>query len=249
MTREGQGATKRLGRLVWQRGMGVRGRASFGSWIERDRGVLVLMLSELWKERRLGPKIKGQVFLEHGDLHINEEGGPCSFRARSVALLFNLGTMVGSFDDATVKDSLRLCPGTPSNISRTEASSVNALLLTGGAAGCCPSLKEAARVILGTIAGAAVDATVIVPVRLWPGTFANVLASCSFVGGVRGAEGILSTGTPARRDALRVVRGTMSGLAVVEGTARARKRGLPFAVSLLLLLPPRVDGLVALEGA
>ena len=45
----------------------------------------------------------------------------------------------------------------------------------------CPNLKLAALVILGAIAGGAVDATEIVSDRLCPGTFANVFATLSFV--------------------------------------------------------------------
>lgn len=46
-----------------------------------------------------------------------------------------------------------------------------------------------------------------------------------------------------------MVRGTISGLSCVGGMSRALKRTLPFALSLLGLLPPRVDGFVALDGA
>ena len=84
-----------------------------------------------------------------------------------------------------------------------------------------------------------------VSARLCPGTFANVWASRSLVGGVLGAEGTLPTASPARRAAARVDRGMISGLVVVAGTGRARKTGLPFEVSLPLL--PAVE--VALEAA
>lgn len=80
-------------------------------------------------------------------------------------------------------DSLLLCPGTPSNVF--VATPTDSLLL-GGVEGSNPSLNDAARVILGTILGAAVDTTGIVSERLCPGTFSNVFFSCSLDGGVRG---------------------------------------------------------------
>jgi len=176
---------------------------------------------------------------------MNDDGGACSFCARKAALLFNLGATVGAPTDATEMVSLRLCPGTPSNVLRAE-SAVAGLLTTAGG-GCWPSLNAAARVMRGATTGAAVEATAIVSDRLCPGTFANVLASCSFVKGARGADGpLLSTAAPARRAAARVLRGTMSGLVCVAGSARARNKGLPLRASLLL---PVEDGFVALDGA
>ena len=97
----------------------------------------------------------------------------------------------------------------------------------------------------GATVGAAVEATWIVSDRLCPGIFANVCASRSLVGGALGAEGTLSTASPARRAAARVERGMISGLVVVAGTGRARKTGFPLEVSLPLL--PVLE--VALEAA
>jgi len=175
---------------------------------------------------------------------MNEVGGVSDFWARKAALLFSLGAIVGALTDATAMDSLRLWPGTPSKVFFAKSSALIVLLL-GCGSGWIPSLSDAARVMRGTMTGAAVDATAMFSARLCPGTLANVFASCSLVGGVLGAEGFLSTDFPARRAALRVVRGTMSGLTVVAGTGLARKTDLLFAVSLLLL--PVVE--VALEAA
>lgn len=175
---------------------------------------------------------------------MNDVGGTSDFRTRKVALLFSLGSIVGALTDGTDMDSLRLWPGTPSKVFFAKSSELIVLLLDCGSSW-IPSLSAAARVMRGAIAGAAVEATAMLPARLCPGTLANVFASCSLVGGVLGAEGFFSTSCPARKAALRVVRGTISGLAVVAGTGRARKTGLPFVVSLPLL--PAVEG--ALEAA
>lgn len=58
--------------------------------------------------------------------------------------------------------------------------------------------------------------------------------------------GTFSGATPARRRAARVLRGWISGVVCVAGIDRARKVGFPLALSLL---PPAVEGFVALEGA
>lgn len=113
--------------------------------------------------------------------------------------------------------------------------------LTGLGASGCPNLKDAARVIRGATTGGAVEATEMVPVLLCPGTFAKVLARASFVRGARAAEGILTTATPARRLAARVVRGTISGMMCDIGISRALND------ARLLWLPPTVDGLVAVD--
>jgi hypothetical protein len=184
------------------------------------------------------------IVVIRGNLHMNEVGGASGFWARREALLFSLGAIVGAFDDATAMDSRRLWPGTPSKVLfATSAELIDLLLICGS--GCIPSRSDAARVMRGAIVGAAVEATAMTPARLWPGTLANVLTSCSFVGGVLGAEGTLVTMSPARKAALRVVRGMLSGLTVEAGTGRARKAGLPFALGLPLL--PAVE--VALEAA
>ena len=107
--------------------------------------------------------------------------------------------------------------------------------------GCCPSLREAARVIRGAMTGGAVEATVMVSERLCPGTFAKVFAKASLLSGRRGPVGFCSTGTPARREAALVVRGTMSGLTCVVGRGRALNEGRD------LLFPPTVDGFVAVD--
>ena len=114
-------------------------------------------------------------------------------------------------------------------------------LRIGFGGGCCPSLREAARVIRGATTGGAVEATTMVPERLCPGTFAKVLARASLLRGRRGPEGFCSTGTPARREAAFVVRGTMSGLACVEGSGLALNEGRD------RLVPPTVDGFVVVD--
>ena len=176
-----------------------------------------------------------------------EGGGALSFMARSAALLFVLGATVGAFVLATEIVSLRLWPGTPSKVpwvtDLVRAAVSLVVLLIGFGGGCCPSLREAARVIRGATTGGAVDATTIVPVRLCPGTLAKVFAKASLLSGRRGPEGFCSTGTPARREAAFVVRGTMSGLMCVEG------RGLALNEGRDRLESPTVDGFVAVDWA
>ena len=158
----------------------------------------------------------------------------------------------------TAKDSRRLCPGTPSNVffcasfsaafARSSAAafafacaSVTIDLGRTGLGGVAPSMHiDAARVMRGGILGAAVDATGMDSVRLWPGTFANMRWSASLDGGVRElarSNPIVLGGvsTPERRSAARVVRGTMVGEAWEAGISRALK-GVPWKVLLLLLL-------------
>jgi len=93
----------------------------------------------------------------------------------------------------------------------------------------------------GAMTGGAVEATTMVSVRLCPGTFAKVFAKASLLRGRRGPEGVCSTNKPARRAAALVVRGTMSGLACVEGTGLALNEGRD------RLVPPAVDGFVAVD--
>lgn len=112
---------------------------------------------------------------------------------------------------------------------------------TGFGGGCCPSLREAARVIRGAITGGAVEETVIVSARLCPGTLAKVFARASLLRGRRGPEGFCSTGIPARREAALVVRGKMSGLTCVGG------RTLALNERRDRLDPPTVDGFVVVD--
>ena len=165
--------------------------------------------------------------------------------ARRAALRLILGATVGVFVLATDMVSLRLWPGTPSKVPRVTGlvrapiSLVELRIGFGG--GCCPSLREAARVIRGATTGGAVEATTIVSERLCPGMFAKVLAKASLVRGRRGPEGFCSTGMPARREAAFVVRGTISGLACVEGSGLALNEGRD------RLVPPTVDGFVVVD--
>lgn len=179
-----------------------------------------------------------------GPLNMKELGGATSFFNRRVALLFDLGAMVGAVaSDATEIVSLLLCPGTPSKPSLALFSEpVDGLRSVVG--GLIPNLSAAALVILGAIAGAAVDATEMVSARLWPGIFSNVLASRSLLRGLRG-ETFSGMAVPARSCAARVVRGTMSGLSCVDGTLRARKADLLFDPDLTL--PEPLVGLVTFE--
>ena len=108
-----------------------------------------------------------------------------------------------------------------------------------------PCLRAAAFVILGAMVGAAVEATTIVVERLCPGTSMKFCFCCSFVGTTLGPLVSLYA-MPARRAAALVVRGTISGTAVVDGTARARKAGLSLGFSRLVVV---VEGLVTDEGA
>ena len=151
---------------------------------------------------------------------MKEEGGAASLDALNAALLFNLGATVGGRVLATAIVSLLLCPGTPANVAFTSAALARAGFFFSS--GLIPSLREAARVILGAIVGAAVDATVIVSERLCPGTFAKVCARRSFVGGARFFS---SMGIPARSAAAFDMRGTISGAAWVGGRVRALKPG------------------------
>lgn len=122
----------------------------------------------------------------------------------------------------------------------------------GGVAGCSsPNRNAAALVNLGAIAGGAVDATVIVSVRLCPGTPAKVFLarsfslslSTSFSSSLRGkgirpvlandmrvlvsGRGEPSAERPCRRSAALVRRGAISGLRCVFGSGRARNWALP----------------------
>lgn len=174
-----------------------------------------------------------------------EGGWVLSFIARSAALRLVLGRTVGAFVLATEMVSLRLCPGTPSkvpSVTRLVRAGVSLVeLRTGFGGGCCPSLREAARVMRGAITGGAVEATTIVSARLCPGTFAKVFAKASLLRGRRGPEGFCSTDTPARRAAALVVRGAMSGLMCVEGIGLALNEGRD------RLVPPTVDGFVVVD--
>lgn len=159
----------------------------------------------------------------------------------------------------TENDSRRLCPGTPSNVFRCASFSAAfarsssaalafacASVMIGfgrtGLGGVAPSMRiDAARDMRGSIDGAAVDATGIDSVRLWPGTFANIRCSASLDGCVRGlvrsSPSVLGgVSTPARRSAARVVRGTMVGEAWEAGISRALKDARLEVLLLLLLL-------------
>ena len=171
---------------------------------------------------------------------------------------------MGALVLATLMLPRRLCPGTPSKVADVSASlgfsfvgvdvadadAVAAARRAAGELGLlgvtgCPSLSEAALDILGAIVGAAVDATVIVVDRLWPGTLANVSASRSLLNGVRALVSFFSTAIPARSAAERVVLGTMSGLSMDAGIGLARKGTAPFPLLSLgpfpWLLPLTVD--------
>ena len=163
-----------------------------------------------------------------------------SFATRRAALLLSRGATVGALTDGTVMVSLRLCPGTPSKIAGFEAVGLPTITLEGlrfaGVGAGCPMRNAAARVMRGATAGGAVEATGMVPERLWPGTLANVLASCALESGARGATGFFSTAMPARRAAARVVRGTMSGASWVFGRGLARKKIFLAGLDLLPLV-------------
>ena len=126
-------------------------------------------------------------------------------------------------------DSLRLCPGTPSNVSLVELVDDTCLVIFG--AGLIPNLNAAAFVMRGAMVGAAVEATAMVVERLWPGTSKKASFCCSLVGATFGPFGASFRIMPARRAAALVVRGAMSGTAVVDGTALAWKAGFPFTLS------------------
>lgn len=166
-------------------------------------------------------------------------GGALSFCWRRLALLLVRGVTVGAFTLATVMVSLRLCPGTPSNVAFNASGYLGAAcsdrLLFSVSGGGRPSRRAAARVILGATTGGAVLATVIVEDRLCPGTFSKVCASRSLLSGPRGPA-VFSTGRPARKAAARDIRGTMSGAACVAGKGRALNGDLP--------LPPSLDSVL-----
>lgn len=176
-----------------------------------------------------------------------------SFDARSSALLFGLGDMVGTAVLATEIDPRLLCPGTPSNVlacasfkAALALSSSAALALAcaivmmgfgrNGFGGGAPAMRnDAARDMRGDIVGGKVDATDMDSVRLCPGTSANICRMASLEGGVRGpGERRWTIGgvMRARRSAARVVRGTIVGVTWERGISRALKEGrreeLPF---------------------
>lgn len=162
-------------------------------------------------------------------LHAKEDGGAASFCCLSAALLFVLGATVGGRVLATAIDSRLLCPGTPSKVclGSFAVALASELAVTGRfgfSSGLMPSLSEAARVMRGAKAGGAVDATLIVSERLCPGTFANVCARRSLVGGACLGD---SYEMPARSAAALDIRGTISGAACVAGRLRALNTGLP----------------------
>jgi len=66
--------------------------------------------------RLLGPELEGVRVGGGVWWRKLEGGGALSLRARSAALLFNLGATVGAFVLATEMVSLRLWPGTPSKV-------------------------------------------------------------------------------------------------------------------------------------
>lgn len=152
--------------------------------------------------------------------------------------MFGLGATAGGRVLSTEIDSLRLCPGTPSNTSllRDPAPEADtARTIFGGS--WIPCLSAAAFVMRGAMAGAAVDATWIVDERLCPGTSINACFCSSRVGATLGPRAVTSKSTPARSAAAFVIRGVMLGEAVVEGTGRARNTGLPVLSTRLLGVP------------
>lgn len=207
----------------------------------RPEGALL----EVLEEERDGVWVDGL-------LKLNEDGGAASFIWRRLALRFVRGGTVGGFVLETGIDSRRLCPGTPSNVALLAVVSfalatvpfgfpfaAGTMLFRGDSADFCPIRNDAARVMRGANTGGAVLATVMVSERLCPGTFANVFARRSLVGGARSA---FSTGRPARRADARDMRGTIVGVAIVAGTGRALNSDLPFGV-----LSPAREGLVTEE--
>lgn len=176
-----------------------------------------------------------------------------SFDARSCALRFGLGDMVGVLVLETEIDSRLLCPGTPSNVlacasfnasfalcSSAALALACAIVMMGfgrGFGGGAPEMRsDAARVMRGAIVGASVDATGMDSVRLCPGTSANIFCMASLDGGVRGAcpRSIWGIVAPARRAAARVVRGMMVGDAWEGGISRALKEVRREEVPLVL---------------
>lgn len=153
-------------------------------------------------------------------------------------LRFTRGATAGGAVLATLILSRRLCPGTPSKVAFCFSSNSSGergtfsfvLLVLGNLAGfgLSPSANFCARRIAllfgrGAIAGGAVLATVILSRRLCPGTPSNVRSRSSWL--ILGRLGDV-TGLPARREAARVVRGTIEGEVVLAGTGRALKAGL-----------------------
>jgi len=123
----------------------------------REGGLVCSELVELLRE---SPGSFGAV----GGRNWNDDGGPWSLDARSAALLFSRGATVGAWTDATEMVSLRLWPGTPSNVCLSVPSV--ALVLLTGAGGGRPSRRAVARVMRGAMVGAAVDATAMLSARL-----------------------------------------------------------------------------------
>lgn len=179
---------------------------------------------------------------------MKDEGGGAP-DVRNAALLLSRGAIVGALVDETGMESRLLCPGTPSNVpvpGDWVLSDFTGRVLTG-VTGVWPRRNEAARVIRGAIVGAAVEATDMVPERLWPGTSIKRAFCCSLVGATLGFLGTASTAIPARKAAARVVRGTISGDVCVMGRGRALNCCFPPFVMLALRdVPP---GEVAFEGA
>lgn len=165
---------------------------------------------------------------------MKEDGGALSIVALSAALLFVLGVTTGAAELATEIVSLLLCPGTPSNV---DLFSMLCLLFTGATGFSCliPNLNAAAFVILGANAGGAVDATEIVLDLLCPGTSMKICFISSFVG-MDLLESVRSSLIPWRSAAAFVMRGAISGLAWVAGSARAEKRIFCLSELNLLLL-------------
>lgn len=154
---------------------------------------------------------------------MKDDGGGASFCCRRAALRFVRGATAGGFVLGTAMDSRRLCPGTPSNPGALGFAGESPFAVVGRfgfSGGFWPRRSDAARVMRGATTGGAVLATAIVSARLCPGTFANVFASCSFVGGARGLFSF-SRDIPARSAAARDMRGTMSGSRRLAGTGRA----------------------------
>ena len=150
---------------------------------------------------------------EGKNVHWKEEGGAlpfASFAARSSALRFKRGATVGGLVLATAIVSLLLCPGMPLKTSAAGGLTfieVRRSVLVGTG---CPRRRAAALVMRGATAGGAVEATWMTSARLCPGIPAKVFLRDS---GVAGNLFGFSSTIPARREAARDIRGTMSGLA------------------------------------
>lgn len=160
-----------------------------------------------------------------GCRNMNDVGGALSFCARNDEVLFVLGAKEGRLlSEGTLIVSRLLWPGTPSKIAAVFGFvplAVGGVVFLGASGSGIPSLNEAALVMRGLIAGAFVEATWIVSVRLWPGTLAKVFASCSLDTGTRCLFSEGARTIPARNAAALVVRGTMSGDAWDAGRPRA----------------------------